>query len=113
MHELSLCESMLRILRSEAAARDIARIRVVSVELGAFCCVSPEALDFCFQVMSRGTVADGARLELVKLAGQAWCMNCGETVTISERYDCCPQCGSYELQVSGGQELRIKELEVD
>jgi hydrogenase nickel incorporation protein HypA/HybF len=113
MHELSLCESMMRIVRSEAEANRCRKVKTVRVELGAFCGVAPEALDFCFKVISRGTIADGARLELVHLPGQAWCMHCGETVTIRDRFESCPQCGSYELQHSGGDELRIKELEVE
>jgi len=40
-------------------------------------------------------------------------MSCGETVPVMERYDPCPQCGGYELQVTGGEDLRIKDLEVE
>ncbi len=39
-------------------------------------------------------------------------MRCGETINIAERYEPCPQCGTFELQVTGGDEMRIKELEV-
>lgn len=113
MHELALCESMLKIIRREAVEHSFGRVRAVTVELGAFCGVAPESLEFCFRALTRGTLADGARLDLVWLPGQAWCMHCGETVTIAERYDCCPQCGSYELHASGGQELRIRDLEVE
>jgi hydrogenase nickel incorporation protein HypA/HybF len=40
-------------------------------------------------------------------------MACGETVSLNERYDRCPQCGTYELQITGGDELRVNELEVE
>lgn len=113
MHELALCESMLRIIKKEACERSFARVLTVTLELGAFCGVVPDAIEFCFRVLTRGTLADGARIEMIWLPGQAWCMHCGETVTIEERYDCCPQCGSYELHASGGQELRIRDLEVE
>lgn len=113
MHELALCESMLRIIRNEASSRSFQRVRLVTLELGAFCGVVPDAFEFCFRVLTRGTLADGAHLEIVWLPGEAWCMHCGETVTIKERYDSCPLCGGYELHASGGQELRIRDLEVE
>lgn len=113
MHEMSLCESVLRILQNEARAKQFARVKVVRLQVGAFSCAMPEAMDFCFKAVTHGTLAEGARLEIERLTGKAWCMNCGETVEIRERYDACPQCRGYELQVSGGDELRVTELEVE
>lgn len=113
MHELSVCESLLGVLSSEARARHFTRVKAVRLELGAFSCVAADALDFCFTVVSRGTLAENARLDVVRLTGQAWCLNCGETVGIAERYAPCPQCGTYELQISGGDEMRVIELEVE
>lgn len=112
MHELSLCEGMLRIIRKEAEKQQFSKVSVVRLELGALCCAAPDALDFCFRVLTKGTLADGARLELVRMPGQAWCMNCGEMVTVADRLDNCPQCGSYEVHVKGDDHMRIQHLEV-
>ncbi|WP_457665126.1 hydrogenase maturation nickel metallochaperone HypA/HybF, partial [Thiolapillus sp.] len=72
-----------------------------------------EAMRFCFDAVMKGTLADGARLEIIELPGQAWCLQCARQVTVSQRFDACPECGGYQLQVTGGEELRIRELEVD
>jgi hydrogenase nickel incorporation protein HypA/HybF len=40
-------------------------------------------------------------------------MPCSESVKIKQRYDACPNCESYQLQVSSGDEMKIKELEVN
>lgn len=113
MHELSLCESVIRILNREAERHRFARVKLVQIEVGARSCVAPEAMDFCFKAITKGTVADGARLELLRELPVAWCMNCSDSVSIKERYDACPQCGSYELHISGSDTLRIKNLEVE
>lgn len=110
---MSLCEGIIRILEKEARSQGFARVKAVRLKVGAFSCASPEAMEFCFRAITRGTLADGAILEVERTPGKAWCMNCGETVTLAERYDSCPQCGTYELQVTGGDELRVTELEVD
>ena len=113
MHEMALCESVLGILESESKKQNFRKVKIVRLRVGAFSCAAPEALDFCFKAVTRGTLAQGARLELIRTPGQAWCMHCGETVEVRERYDACPQCGTYELQVANGDELRIQDLEVE
>lgn len=110
---MSLCESILRVLEEQARAQDYARVRLVRLEIGNLAGVEPEAMRFGFDVVKRGTLAEDARLEIISVPGQAWCLPCGETVSIQRRFDACPRCGGYQLQVTGGEELRIKELEVE
>ncbi len=58
-------------------------------------------------------LAEQAKLTIIQLPAQAWCLNCAQTVEIQQRYDACPHCGTYQLQVTQGDEMRIKELEVE
>lgn len=113
MHEMSLCESILQVLEEQARAQDYARVKVLRLEIGALAGVEPEAMRFGFDVVKRGTLAEEAKLEIIHVPGRAWCMPCGKTVSIQQRFDACPHCGGYQLQVTGGEELRIKELEVE
>jgi hydrogenase nickel incorporation protein HypA/HybF len=113
MHELSLCEGILQVLNEQAQVQGYARVKTVWLEIGALAGVEREAMRFGFEVITRGTVAEGARLEIIAVPGRAWCMPCGRTVGVQQRFDPCPECGAYQLQVSGGDELRIKELEVE
>ncbi|HBO94384.1 MAG TPA: hydrogenase maturation nickel metallochaperone HypA, partial [Gammaproteobacteria bacterium] len=75
--------------------------------------VEVEAMRFCFDAVSRNSVLEGAALDIVQPVGQAWCMQCAKTLPLRERYQPCPECGGYQLQVTGGDEMRIKELEVE
>ncbi len=113
MHEMSLCESVLQILEDNARSRGFERVRTVWLEVGGLSGVEPEALRFCFDVVMQDTLADHARLELIELPGQAWCMQCEKAVQVGQRFAPCPDCASYQLQVTGGTEMRIKELEVE
>jgi hydrogenase nickel incorporation protein HypA/HybF len=72
--------------------------------------VEVEALRFCFDAVVRGSVAEGARLEILDSPGTAWCFGCSATVPLAARGDACPACGGYQLQVNGGTEMRVKEL---
>ena len=113
MHEMSLCESVLRILEDNAKSQGFEKIRTVWLEIGALSGVEVEAMRFCFDVVTRGTLADQARLEIIEAPGQAWCMQCSKAVRVEQRFDACPDCGGYQLQVTGGEEMRVKELEVE
>ena len=112
MHEVALCEGVLRILQEQAATREFRRVKAVWLELGELSCAEPEAMRFCFEAVTRGTLADSARLEIIRTPGRAWCMACCETVPVAARFDPCPRCGGHQLQVTTGDEMRIKELEV-
>jgi hydrogenase nickel incorporation protein HypA/HybF len=113
MHEMSLCESILQIMEEHAERQGFARVKTVWLEIGGLSGVEVEAMRFGFDAVTRGTLADRARLEIIEIPGQAWCMQCGKSVAVNERFDACPDCGSYQLQVTGGDEMKIKELEVE
>ena len=113
MHELSLCEGILQTMESNAQSQGYSRVKSVWLEIGALAGVEQSALRFHFDIVTRDTLADSARLEIIDIPAEAWCLPCAEVVRITQRYDACPLCGSHQLQVSRGEELKIKELEVE
>ena len=113
MHEMSLCEGVLQILESEAGKQGFNRVKAVWLEIGELSSVEPEAMLFSFDAVTRDSLADGATLNIIRVPGQAWCMQCSKSVNVKQRFDACPDCGSYQLQVTGGDEMKIKELEVE
>jgi hydrogenase nickel incorporation protein HypA/HybF len=110
MHEVALAEGVLRIVMDAARSSAATRVHTVWLELGALAHVEPDALEFCFDAVTRGSVAEGARLEIARTAGTAWCMPCGTRVPLARLGDACPACGSYQLQVLEGDAMRVKEI---
>ncbi|NNG05232.1 MAG: hydrogenase maturation nickel metallochaperone HypA [Inquilinus sp.] len=113
MHEMSLTRSMVGIIEGQAATHGFQRVSRVRLEIGELSCVDPEALTFCFDAATRDTVAEGATLAILTVPGQAWCRDCDMAVPIGQRGEPCPRCGDYRLQIRAGDEIRIKDLEVD
>jgi len=68
---------------------------------------------FSFDVVKKDSLADEARLEIIDVPGQAWCMQCAKTISVRQRFDQCPDCEGHQLQVTAGDEMRIRELEVE
>lgn len=112
MHEMSLAEGVLQLIEDAARQQEFSKVTTVWLEIGQLSGVEVEAMKFCFDAVIRDSIADGARLEILATPGTGWCMQCSMTVPMSEVFGECPQCGSYQLQVTGGTEMRVKELEV-
>jgi hydrogenase nickel incorporation protein HypA/HybF len=113
MHELSLAESLIELIEDEARKQGFGKVRKIWLEAGALSGVDPEALRFGFEVAAEGSCAEGAALEILRPPGEAWCFACNRTVTVAEYYDGCPHCRGHQLQVTGGQQFQLKELEVE
>jgi hydrogenase nickel incorporation protein HypA/HybF len=113
MHEMSLCEGIVQVIEEQASSQNYQSVEKVWLEIGALAGVELDALRFGFDVVTKGTIVENAQLEIIQIDGSAWCMPCEKTVSVAQRFDPCPHCGSYQIQVTGGDELRIKELEVN
>jgi len=113
MHELSLTEALIALVEDEARKHGCARVRTVRVEIGAVSAVEPEAMRFCFDAVTRGTLADGAALDIVTVPGRGWCLDCGKEVALTQRLEPCPRCGTGYVRIFAGDDMRLKELEVE
>lgn len=112
MHELALSTGLVELIVEEAGRSGFARVQRVVLEIGALSHVDPQALRSSFGIIARGTVAEGADLEILEPAGVAYCLDCEDAVPIVRRGDDCPRCGGVKLMVQGGEEMKLKALEV-
>jgi hydrogenase nickel incorporation protein HypA/HybF len=112
MHEMSLAEGVLQLIEDAARQQKFSKVVTVWLEIGRLSTVEPEAMKFCFEAVTRDSIAQDARLEIIALPGAGWCMTCAMTVPMAEVFGECPQCGGYQMQVTSGTEMRVKELEV-
>lgn len=112
MHEMSLAEGIRAVIEDQARRHGFRTVRTVRMEIGRFAGVEKQALAFCFDVVMRGSPAEGAVLEIIDLPGRALCYDCGESAELNDRLDPCPLCGGGRLMPEAGDEMRIKDMEV-
>jgi hydrogenase nickel incorporation protein HypA/HybF len=108
MHEMAITQSVVDAVCEHAAGR---RVHSVKLEVGALCAVVPHSMQFCFELATEGTVADGARLDLNVQPGAARCRTCGNHFELQDFILLCP-CGSANVEVLAGRELKILSMEV-
>ncbi|HEX2678100.1 MAG TPA: hydrogenase maturation nickel metallochaperone HypA [Polyangiales bacterium] len=109
MHELGVAMQVVDIVAQRANG---ARVKRVVVEVGALTAVLPDALRFCFDSATEGTVAEGATLEIIERLARAKCTSCAALLNLDRPFGRC-ECGCSELEWQSGDELRVFEMEVE
>jgi hydrogenase nickel incorporation protein HypA/HybF len=107
-------QATLEIALEHAARHGAGRIHRIALRVGDFSGVVPEALEFALDVVSDGTIAEGAQLEIVRVPLICVCTSCGsEFQPLDGFFDFdCPQCHSMSARVRQGRELELDHLEV-
>lgn len=105
---MAITQSVVDAVCEHAAGR---RIHSVRLQVGALCGVVPDSMQFCFELAAEGTVANGARLDLDVQPGTARCRSCGDEFVLPDLILLCP-CGSADVEVLAGRDLRILSMEV-
>ena len=109
MHELAITESVIRAVAEKVGDR---RVRRVSLAVGRLSGVVAESVFFYYDLCSEGTPLAGSKLEIIDIPGRAFCRSCGTELDLEDMIALCT-CGSADLQILGGEQLIIKEVEVE
>jgi hydrogenase nickel incorporation protein HypA/HybF len=113
MHEMSIAQSLLEIIREEMLKYNATMLRSVRLHIGQLSAIVPESLSFCFEVMTSGTDLEGAKLKMEIIPLEGKCRECEKAFEIQDYTFICPQCGSTNIDTIAGQDLSIVEMEVD
>lgn len=110
MHELSLSSAIVETAIKHADGRTV---KAVELTVGALRQVVPASLEFYFEIVSRDTVCEGARLELQVVEARVSCNACGESWTLDDPIFRCPSCESTDVEVLSGSEFMVESIDVE
>nr|WP_231875349.1 hydrogenase maturation nickel metallochaperone HypA [Desulfuromonas sp. DDH964] len=113
MHELGITQSIVDIAVRTAREQGATRVRSVTVEIGELAGVVADAVAFCYEACRQGTLLEGAELIIETIPGQARCSSCGSETPVDRYTFACPACGAFALERLQGEELQIREMEID
>jgi len=113
MHELSICESILDIMQEQAAEHGKSRVTRIKLVVGEMAGVVEDALRFSFEVVTKGTLAEGASLEIEVLPITARCKDCGREFGVEGYAFSCAHCGSPSIEVVSGRELMVEDMDLE
>lgn len=108
---MSIAQALFDIIRDEAERHGLSRIERITVQIGEMAAVVPEALRLCFSVISRGTFAEDAELDIEVVPVVARCRRCGLMFEVENFLFRCPDCGADGADCISGRELLVLGVE--
>jgi hydrogenase nickel incorporation protein HypA/HybF len=113
MHELPVTESILSIALKHAAKSSATRITDLHLVIGELATIVDESVQFYWDMVSEGSIAQGAKLHFTRVPAELQCMACFEKYHPENGELACPKCGGVGAKVLAGEEFFLESIEVD
>ena len=113
MHELSVCQGLLRQVEKVAAEHEARAVARILLRVGALSGVEPDLLSHAFDIARMGTLAENATLEIEHGPVTVRCRQCGAGGEVPSNRLVCPHCGDWRVAVTGGEELLLMSLDLE
>jgi hydrogenase nickel incorporation protein HypA/HybF len=113
VHELSLVASVFEVLEEKAREHGAARVTKVVLDVGIMSGAVPDLIESAFEAYKRGTLAAGARLEIVVVPMKVRCPDCGGETVREDADFSCAGCGSRRVEIVEGRDLVIEKIELE
>lgn len=111
MHEVSIICSAMEEIDYQCKLNNIGKVSKILLAIGRFVAVDNEALRFAFEGVSRGTICEGAVIEVEEIIPMAYCEICNEEYEVSFTGRSCPLCGSVSNNITKGNEILLYTIE--
>ncbi|NWG16047.1 MAG: hydrogenase maturation nickel metallochaperone HypA [Chloroflexi bacterium] len=113
MHELPVTQSILEIALRYAGEKDARRITHLYLVIGDLSSILDDSVQFYWDIISRGTIAEGAVLHFQRVPTRMVCFECGSTYLPERGTLACPVCNSALVQVAAGDEFRLDAIDIE
>lgn len=114
VHELPVTQGVLEVVLAAAERAEAHRVRTIELVIGDLSSIVDDSVQFYFDILSKGTIAEGAELRFRRESAEMTCLDCGSTVTVSAPLSpWCEKCGSGNVRLTGGRAFRVESIEVD
>ena len=108
MHELSIVQSMITLIKQQNPPKPL---KLLNIRVGMLSCVSPGALQSCFEAIKCSeTLLEHCELSILETNPTAQCPDCHRQFVLNQLGQPC-QCGGFDYQVSGGDDLTLASIE--
>ena len=110
MHELGLCDYILKTVDRVAKEEALTEVQSVTLEVGLLSGVVPRFMEDCWQAVIDGTPYENTALVIETINGIARCLDCGHEFSADLERLYCPKCVSRRITPVTGNDLTLKEI---
>ena len=112
MHELAITQSLFDVVLQQAEKANAKKVEEITLVIGELTGVVIDSVQFYIDLMSKNTIAEGAKVIFKSIPATVKCRTCGKTSALTPFDYVCPHCGSTSLEVISGKELIVESIEV-
>ena len=113
MHEFAITDEMIKLVIDQAGKAGMAKVKKINLIVGKLTGFVNESIQLYFDMLSEGTVTEGAKLFFETIPGKLECQSCKKTFELSQFDHICPGCGGISVKLVSGNELRVESIEGD
>jgi hydrogenase nickel incorporation protein HypA/HybF len=113
MHELSVAQGIVEIVRQHVPPGQTADVTAVRVRIGSVSGIVADSLEFCFGALIAGTDLSRAKLQIEQVPSVCACRDCGARFEPEALIFLCPSCGGGRVQILSGTDLQVVHVELD
>jgi len=113
MHELAVTESILQIVLQSAEENGATKVTDISLTIGALSSIVDDSVQFYWDHISKGSIAEEAKLHFNRILAKLKCQNCGNEFQLIEELTPCPNCQGINLQIIAGEEFQVDAIEIE
>ena len=112
MHELAVCQGLIREVEAVARAHEAQSVVCITVCVGPLSGIEPQLLESAFPLASAGTGAARARLIIECAPVKVRCPSCARESEVPSARLLCAQCGEWRVELLSGAELLLTRVEL-
>lgn len=120
MHEISIAGAIIDSVLDAANKNCAKKVEEVFIEVGELTALNPDQLEFIFQTITKGTVAEGAKYNILTVKPLVSCKSCsyGGPIETYEKLHFflpiikCPKCGNPDVEIVAGRECCVKKIKI-
>jgi hydrogenase nickel incorporation protein HypA/HybF len=113
MHELSVTESILEISLRHANKANAKRITNLYLVIGQLASIVDDSVEFYWDIISKGTLAEGAKLHFRRVQATLECLDCHHPYQPEDNQFSCPICKSTHVKVISGEEFFMEAIDIE
>ena len=113
MHELSIAQEIIDVAVQTIPSENYHLVKAIRISIGEFCNIIPDSLLFCYNSLIDSSPILNCRLEIESIPLTVYCSSCNVNIEIKQPNFFCSKCGGTDIKIVSGQELSIKEIELE